>query len=66
MGFTRLAAETLSGMNKRLVLTLTFWKHRSSREYDPTSGVKSVLVGLRLDDGTLRLWHAKKASKQDY
>lgn len=59
-------AETLSGMNKRLVLTLTFWKHRSSREYDPTSGVKSVLVGLRLDDGTLRLWHAKKASKQDY
>lgn len=59
-------AATLSREDKRLVFTITLWKYRSSREYAPSSGVKSVFVGLRLDDGTLRIWHAKKASKQDY
>lgn len=59
-------AATLSSVNKRLVFTLTLWKYRSSRDYSPSSGVKSVLVGLRIDDGALRLWYAKKASKQDY
>jgi len=59
-------AATLSSENKRLVFSLTLWKYRSSREYAPSSGIRTVLVGLRLDDGTLRLWHAKKASKQDY
>lgn len=59
-------AATLSALNRRLVFTVTLWKYRSSRDYAPSSGVKSVLVGLRVDDGTLRLWQAKKASKQDY
>lgn len=59
-------AATLSTLNRRLVFTVTLWKYRSSRDYDPSNGVKSVLVGLRLDDGMLRLWQAKKASKQDY
>jgi hypothetical protein len=59
-------AAMLSTTEKRLVFTITLWKYRSSREYAPSSGVRSVLVGLRLDDGTLRIWHAKKASKQDY
>lgn len=59
-------AATLSREDKRLVFTITLWKYRSSREYAPSNGIKSVLVGLRLDDGTLRIWHAKKASKQDY
>ncbi|WP_313271702.1 NACHT domain-containing protein [Stenotrophomonas sp.] len=59
-------ARTLSSEGKRLVSTIRLWKYRSSREYAPSSGVKSVLVGLRLDDGTLRIWHAKRASKQDY
>ncbi|WP_372530493.1 NACHT domain-containing protein [Xanthomonas sp. NCPPB 3005] len=59
-------AETLSSLNKRLVFTITFWKYRSSREYAPSSGVRSVLVGLLLDEGKIRIWHAKKASKQDY
>lgn len=59
-------AATLSALNRRLVLTVTLWKYRSSREYAPSNGVKSVLVGLRVDDGTLRIWKAKKASKQDY
>ncbi len=59
-------AATLSSVNKRLVFTITLWKYRSSREYAPSNGVKSVLVGLRLDDGVLRLWQAKKASKQNY
>jgi hypothetical protein len=59
-------AATLSSLNQRLVFTVTLWKHRLSRDYDPSSGVKSVFVGLRVDDGTLRLWQAKKASKHDY
>ena len=59
-------AAMLSSVNKRLVFKITLWKYRSSREYAPSSGVKSVLVGIRLDDGTLRIWQAKKASKQDY
>lgn len=57
---------TLYSLNRLLVFTITLWKHRSSRDYDPSSGVKSVLVGLRADDGALRFWEAKKASKQDY
>jgi hypothetical protein len=56
---------TLLALNQRLVFTLTLWKYRSSRDYDPSSGVKSVFVGLRSDDKTLRFWEAKKASKQD-
>lgn len=59
-------AAALSTLNRRLVFTVTLRKYRSSRDYDPSSGVKSVLVGLRVDGGTLRLWQAKKASKQDY
>jgi len=59
-------AATLSTLNRRLVFTVTLRKYRSSRDYDTSSGVKSALVGLRIDDGTLRLWRAKKASKQDY
>jgi len=56
---------TLSALDRRLVFTVTLWKYRSSRDYDPSSGLKSVLVGLRGDDGTLKLWQAKRASKQD-
>jgi hypothetical protein len=56
----------LSALNRRLVFTVTLWKHRSSRDYDLSSGVKSILVGLRGDSRTLRIWPAKKASKQDY
>ena len=50
---------TLSTLNKRLVFTVKLWKYRSSRDYDPSSGVKSVLVGLKVD-GTPRLWQAKR------
>lgn len=59
-------ATALSNLNRQLVFTVTLWKYRSSRDSDLSSGVKSILVGLRVDDGTLRLWQAKKASKQDY
>lgn len=55
----------LSSIKKRLVFTITLCKYRSSREYAPSNGVKSVLVGLRADDGMLRLWKAKKASEQN-
>lgn len=59
-------AETLATLNRDLVFTVTLWKYKSSYTYSPASGVKSVLVGLRIDNGTLRFWQAKKASKQDY
>jgi hypothetical protein len=59
-------AAALRTLNRRLVFTVTLQKYRSPREYDPSSGVRSVLVALRADSGTLRLWEAKKASKQDY
>lgn len=59
-------AGTLATQKRRLVFTVSLWKYRSSRDYATSSGVKSVLVGLRVDDGTLRLWRAKKASKQNY
>ncbi|MGM5053302.1 NACHT domain-containing protein [Rhizobium sp. 814_E9_N1_1] len=55
----------LKRLNKRLIYTITFWKYGSSREYDKSNGVKSVLVGLRTADGQLRLWSAKKASMVD-
>ncbi len=57
---------TLSSVKKRLVFTISLWKYRSSSHYSQSNGVKSVFVGLRFDDGTLRLWLAKKASKQDH
>ncbi|MFZ3289079.1 MAG: hypothetical protein WA191_19840 [Telluria sp.] len=56
-------ATALSTLN-RLVFKVTLWKYRSSRDYDLSSGVKTVIVGLRLEDRTLKLWEAKKASKQ--
>lgn len=59
-------AATLSSLNRRLVFTITLWKYKSSYDYDSSTAVKSVLVGLRGDDGKLRLWQAKKSSKQSY
>lgn len=41
-------AAILSTLNRRLVFTVTLQKYRSSRDYDPSGGVKSVLFGLRV------------------
>jgi hypothetical protein len=57
---------TLSGLNRRLVTTITLRKYRSSKSYDETSGAKLVIVALRADDGSMRFWYAKKASNVDY
>ncbi len=59
-------AATLLLLKRRLVFTVTVHKYRSSRGYDSSSGAKSVFVGLRADDGSPRLWPAKKASTQNY
>jgi hypothetical protein len=56
-------AMTLSTLNRQLVFTVRLWKSKSSRDYTLSSEVKSILVGLRSDAGSLRLWPAKKASK---
>nr|WP_314260723.1 NACHT domain-containing protein [uncultured Devosia sp.] len=57
---------TLAKMQKQLVFTVTLWKYRSSKDYDRSSGAKSVIIGLRGGSGMLRFWHAKLASRQDY
>lgn len=53
---------TLSHLKRRLVITITLWKYRSSRAHNETSGAKLVIVGLRTDDGSMRFWNAKRAS----
>lgn len=57
---------TLTCVKQQLVTTITLWKHKSSRDYDESKGVKLVLIGLRLKDGGMRFWHAKKASNREY
>jgi NACHT domain len=57
--------ETLASLKMQIVFKVSLRKYRSSHSYDPSSGVKSVIVGLRNEDGTVRVWHAKKASKQN-
>ncbi|WP_095050681.1 ATP-binding protein [Pseudomonas sp. Irchel s3h9] len=59
-------ASTLSSLHLRLVFTVTLRKYKSSRSYDTSTGVTSVLVGIRNEEGALRLWEAKEASKQNY
>ncbi|MFK0376972.1 NACHT domain-containing protein [Pandoraea sp. NPDC090278] len=56
---------TLSDLDRNLVFTVKLCKYGSSRDYDPSEGVKSVFLGLRADDGTLEFWPATNASKQD-
>lgn len=58
-------AATLSNLDRQLVFTVTLQKYRSPLAYEPTTGLKTVLVGLRRDDEKLRLWKANKASKMD-
>ncbi|VVP11258.1 hypothetical protein PSH90_12835 [Pseudomonas sp. FP1762] len=57
---------TLSSLDRQLVFIVQLNKYKSSREYNTSNEVKSVLVGLRADDRSLRFWPAKKASKVDY
>ncbi|MGF9760707.1 hypothetical protein AAII07_36515 [Microvirga sp. 0TCS3.31] len=55
----------MAQLNRRLVYTITLRKYPSSRDYDTSSGVKMVLVGLRSSAGQLRFWAAKRASRLD-
>lgn len=56
-------SAALSALNQRLVMNVTLWKHRSYRGYEPSKGVKLVLIGLRSDDGAMRFWPARDGSK---
>jgi len=51
-----------------LVTSINLTRYPSTRDYDQRTGAKAVYLVLRLDDGALRVWHAKKASilKRDY
>ena len=59
-------AAALSALDQRLVLRLELWKHASARSYDTSIRLKLVLVGLRGDDGGVRVWESRNASKTDY
>lgn len=59
-------ATTLPTLNRQLVFTVKLWKSKSSHNYKPSNDLKSIRVGLRSDDGSLRLWPARKASKSGY
>lgn len=49
-----------------LVYHLSFTKYKSSRDYDDSSGVKEIYVGLKRSGKPIRFWHAKKASETVY
>lgn len=57
-------AKSLSALNKKLVFTINLWKPKPSRSYETSNEIKSLLVGLRLDDGTVRIWPAVRPSKK--
>ncbi|MER8601219.1 NACHT domain-containing protein [Mesorhizobium sp. M1339] len=57
--------RTLSLLGKRLVYSIKFSKYGSTQEYDETTGVTAVFVGLRTDAAEPRTWYAKKASRQE-
>lgn len=59
-------AGILPFLKQRLVFTVTLLKHKSSRSYALSNGARSTLVILRNDDGSLRIWQAKKASISNY
>ena len=56
----------LENMGKRLAYHIAFTKHKPSRSHEDDTGLKAVYVGLRTDQKSLRIWHAKKASKAIY
>ncbi|OWK18972.1 hypothetical protein AJ88_46775 [Mesorhizobium amorphae CCBAU 01583] len=57
--------RTLSLLGKRLVYSIKLSKYGSTQEYDETTGVTAVFVGLRTDAAEPRTWYAKKASRQE-
>ncbi|MCS3416933.1 hypothetical protein M2399_002155 [Pseudomonas sp. BIGb0450] len=58
--------KTLLSLNRKLIFVVTLHKYKSSRSYNPSNGARSVLVGLRSNDRSMRLWSAKKASRVDF
>ncbi|MCB1782628.1 MAG: NACHT domain-containing protein [Alphaproteobacteria bacterium] len=53
----------LESCNRSLVYHLSFSKYKSRHDYDDSSGVKEIYVGLKSSSKPTRFWHAKKASK---
>jgi hypothetical protein len=56
----------LLALNRSLVFHIDFYKHKPYRSYDNAPGFRSVYIALRMQDGTLRIWKAKKASATLY
>ena len=71
-GGTILWAETtaldsaLESCKGSLVYHLSFSKYKSSRDYDDSSSVKEIYVGLKSRGKPTRFWRAKKASETVY
>ena len=58
--------SALDSCKQSLVYLLSFSKYKSSRDYDDSSGVKEIYVGLKSSGKPTRFWHAKKASETVY
>ena len=58
--------DALDSCKASLVYHLSFSKYKPSRDYDDSSGVKEIYVGLKISGKPIRLWHAKKASETVY
>ncbi|MCF3592905.1 hypothetical protein LZG00_02715 [Rhodobacteraceae bacterium LMO-12] len=58
--------RTLKSCKRSLIITLDFSKHKSSRSYDDSSGVRGVYVGLKRAEEHPRFWFASNASANIY
>jgi hypothetical protein len=55
---------TLKSCNRSLVYIIHFLKYKSSRDYDDSSEIREIYVGLKRNGQPIRFWQAKKASKK--
>ncbi len=58
--------EALKSCKRGIIFKLSFSKYKSSRDYDDSSGVRGVYVGLKSGGKHVRFWFAKKASESIY
>ena len=55
--------SALESYKCNIIHHISFSKYKSSRDYDDSSGVKGIYVGLKGSGKPTRFWYAKKASE---
>lgn len=56
----------LKSCKRSIIFKLGFSKYKSSKNYDDSSGVRELYVGLKRSGEFSRFWYAKRASKTVY